>query len=161
MNIAGDQHIAAYQLLNHIPHTAVALTLNRPAHLLIDRLHAHSINVQGMSFVDMVAKHIQSPLELSETTYLTEPLTLGRIDALLEKHIGTPKQRQLLFVDALHDLLNYYDEPTVLRFVDHLIDKAHSLRLNPIFLLDSTKTSKKFSRKINQVTDKTFDLSLQ
>ena len=107
-----------------------------------------------LSFADHVSKEIGSPIEQTNTVYATGKFTLEKADKLLTHIVQeTNKERKLLIFDAVHDLYTYYTEAQIISFLDHIIDRARILQLNPVFLFDRRKVTTRLVKRLDMISD--------
>lgn len=139
----------AYQVLHHLPYHGVCVTLHQPSHNLLDLLQMSGLPTEKLYFIDAISKQIDSGFEVQNASYLAKPFDLGRLDQamehVLQRHgVG---QKFLIF-DSLHDLFHYYDEKTILPFLDYFLDKMRKLQVNPIFLYDKSKLTRRVIKRL-------------
>ncbi len=112
-----------------------------------------------LSFADHVSKVIGSPIEQTNTVYSTGKFTLQKADQLITHIVQeTNKERKMLILDAVHDLYKYYTEAQIISFLDHIIDRARILQLNPVFLFDRKKVSTKLVKRLDIISDRIFKI---
>ncbi len=145
-----EKQLQAYNVLHTVTTPGVAVTLHRPAHILSDMLQAKNLPLQGLYFIDTISKQIQSGFELPNASYVGAPFDLGRLDKAIEhvvQHHGGLGKKFLIF-DSLHDLFHYYNEATILSFLDYFLDKMRTLHVNPILLYDKTKLTRRVIKRL-------------
>ncbi|MBI1972715.1 hypothetical protein HYS50_01790 [Candidatus Woesearchaeota archaeon] len=143
------QRSKAYQVLHHLPYPGVCVTLHQPSHNLYDLLRRSGLPADKLYFIDAISKRIQSPFELAQASYVGGPFDLGRLQEAIE-HV-VPRHgvgRKFLIFDSLHDLFHFYDERTILLFLDYFLDKMRTLHVNPIFLYDKTKLTRRVIKRL-------------
>ena len=145
-----EKRIRAYNVLHHVTTPGIAVTLHRPAHILLDMLQAHELPTQHLYFIDTVSKRIQSEFELPQASYVGAPFDLGRLDKAMDHVIQAYGGigRKFLIFDSLHDLFHFYDEATVLSFLDYFLDKMRRLHVNPIILYDKSRLTRRIIKRL-------------
>ena len=144
-----ERRLKAYSLLHRLPYAGVCVTLHRPSHNLLDLLKKEGLPTEKLYFIDAISKQIQSGFEMDNASYLLPPFDLGRLDKamqhVLQQHgVGT----KFLIFDSVHDLFHFYDEKTILPFLDYFLDHMRRLHVNPIFLYDKTKLTRRVMKRL-------------
>jgi archaellum biogenesis ATPase FlaH len=145
-----EKRLQAYKVLHHVSTPGIAVTLHRPAHNLLDMLQAQGLPTNNLYFIDAISKCIQSGFELPNASYVGAPFDLGRLDQAMDhvaKSYGGIGRKFLIF-DSLHNLLHFYDEATILSFLDYFLDKMRKLHVNPIILYDKSKLTRKIIKRL-------------
>lgn len=145
-----EKRLHSYGVLHHLSTPGIAVTLHRPAHVLQDMLHAKNLPTHSLYFIDAISQQIQSPFTLSNASYVGAPFNLARLDKAIE-HVAQQykgMEQKFLIFDSLHDLLHYYDEATVLSFLDYFFDKTRTLHLNPILMYDKGRLTRKIIKRL-------------
>ena len=154
LEVPSERHLEAYGLLNQTHLNGIAVLLNRPAHTLVPMLDKRGVDVNRLTFADHVSKAIGSDLEQVNTVYSEGKYTMSKTDALLTTLVEKlNKEKKLLIFDALHDLHAYYDDKTLLRAIDFLIDRARILHLNPVFIYDRKKVTARVAKRLGAICD--------
>ena len=145
-----NQRVHAYRVLHHLATPGIAVTLHRPAHILHDMLLAQGLPTQNLYFIDAMSKQIQSPFELPQASYVGAPFDLGRLDQAMDHVIQQygGVGRKFLILDSLQDLLHYYDEQTVLAFLDYFLDKMRRFHVNPIIMYDKNRLTRSIIKRL-------------
>ncbi len=145
-----EKRLQAYKVLHKVTTPGIAVTLHRPSHNLSDMLQAQGLPVNNLYFIDAMSKLIQSETEIPNASYIGAPFDLGRLDQAMEHVIKSygGLGRKFLIFDSLHDLFHYYDEATILSFLDYFLDKMRRLHVNPILLYDKTKLTRRIIKRL-------------
>lgn len=145
-----EKRLQAYKVLHQLHTPGIAVTLHRPAHLLFDMLQAQGLPTAKLYFIDAMSKQIQSGFEMENASYVGAPFDLGRLDQALEhvipQHGGVGKK--FLILDSLSDLFHYYDETTILSFLDYFLDKMRKLQVNPIIMYDKGRLTRRVIKRL-------------
>ena len=154
-----EKRLQAYKVLHKVTTPGIAVTLHRPAHILSDMLQAQGLPTNKLYFIDTMSKQIQSPFELSNASYVGAPFDLGRLDQAIEHVVKAHGVgAKFLILDSLSDLLHYYDEATVLSFLDYFLDKMRRLHTNPILIYDKGKLTRGIIKRLQLYCNHLFEV---
>lgn len=145
-----EKRLQAYKVLHKVTTPGIVVTLHHPSHNLLDMLQAQGLPTTNLYFIDTMSKLIQSGFELPNASYVGAPFDLGRLDQAIDhviKAYGGLNKKFLIF-DSLHDLFHYYDESTILSFLDYFLDKMRRLHVNPILFYDKSKLTRKIIKRL-------------
>ena len=125
-----------YEILNYTENPTVILPFKRTASGTNILLSQHGFNLKNLHYIDILAKHIGSPLEHKNTKYL-QKTTLSEIQTAIEdtmEKLG-PGPKTLILSD-FHSIAPHHGTLKTQRFIDHLSKKMEGRMTKTIVLVN-------------------------
>ncbi|GEM_PF-1088515 len=135
-----------YELLNYSPTPTIIVPLRRTATGMHTLLKQHGYDLNNVHYIDILAKHIKSPLEQKNTTYIQHINLSDLSEAIQEKVKALGSSPKTVIIDDAHILIPHHGELKTRRFLDNLTSTLHNSFTKTVVLAEHQRLPKEVSK---------------
>lgn len=147
-----------YEILNYTENHTVILPFKRTATGTDILLSQHGFNLKNIHYIDILAKHIGSPLEHKNTKYL-QKTTLSEIHDAIEETMEKlgPGPKNLILSD-FHSIAPHHGTLKTQRFIDYLSKRMESKMTKTIVLVNHRALPMEISKYLFTHSEKIIEI---
>ena len=147
-----NNHLDAYNILEHLHTRGICLTFGRPASNLKSLLNVKGISTSSLIFIDCITKKIKGNQKLQDCYYANLD-SFAEIFAAIDAASSEIQGRKFLILDSLNELYLHHGYKSLI-FLDFLNNMLVTHNSRAIFLTNSLKDEQMLNY-IKQKCDRT------
>ncbi|MDD5133012.1 MAG: ATPase domain-containing protein [Candidatus Nanoarchaeia archaeon] len=132
------------------------VTINKGFEALIDDFKKNKINSENFIVIDCVTKTIVNTKPEKNCIFISSPNALTELSLAIGKNINNGALH--FIIDSLSNMLIYYDNETISKFVQDLIQKVRKKNKTLVLIISSKDKKSKLFDEIETLVDNTMEV---